>query len=865
MNRSAVLFALVSLAATTFLFQPTHAADVAPQVAKTTAVWKPFGSYDPLERQVRLADALIDRGLAELAVEELAEISDEELQGATPSNRALYGVASIRATLETARLTSREDRENVARTLASIREKLAVAVGAETANFELALVRAYYALGVLAIESGAEDEAAPYLGTATDLAKNAVGALPNDVAKPFLYWHAKATLARRDDPNRFAQAEKVAAALERSSARTRDEYYFYARLLLIESAREQGASESASQRIAETLDALSAVAQNQDAPFEIAVGLAAEETKALVAEGKLDEAVRTAARNSDLLDAPYPPNRGRYVDKLLDLFADLELTRVKTFWVAVKNAPEGKDDDLPTNLPNKEALVDAARLAASELRSNVQRSRASLFANAAGQASGDWLAIQTAAEENFRIGAWDDAIAGYDRAAQEADASGAANDAFRLRGVAASVADKVCREKLFDQTNQKDSVAWEQDARRRFEELARSNPEDKLAPSFYLLALEHAQNAGEEEHVLNKLRLDYLTLFPDAENRAEYALDLARRLLASADYDGAEIALDAIPSDASVLPDALETERVLYKNRVAQTPETSPFITTIVRLLGKTAINAPDVASLDDLSAAIVALAQTVSKSELSQNDSLVLDLIVELALDDDAHNDAKFAAALDDLLDAWEERVSAVSTVAKIRSYRLSLAVDTKSPQEIVAIFNSVDGSSSTAALDALDRLVSFADQAQGETRKRLAQFALDSIDKLRVDKTQADRVAVVKADALRLIGQGQEALRLYASQLKKDAKNARVLKGLALLLSNQTDAKALELAVKYWSDYADLNPDASPEWWNAKEKCVEIYCKLGKKDQAEKMLKTLWLTRTDPSDPNRKARWEKTIKAAR
>ena len=142
---------------------------------------------------------------------------------------------------------------------------------------------------------------------------------------------------------------------------------------------------------------------------------------------------------------------------------------------------------------------------------------------------------------------------------------------------------------------------------------------------------------------------------------------------------------------------------------------------------------------------------------------------------------------------------------------------------------------------------------------------FSFDSTAKISVDKENADRVAIVQADALRLLGRRQESLNLYAKQLKKDPKNARVLKGLATLLSTQADAKALDLAVKYWSDYADLAPDASPEWWNAKEKCVEIYCKTGKKDQAEKMLKTLWLTRTDPSDPNRKARWEKTIDAAR
>ncbi len=864
MIKHAAVSAAISIGLLTSVSAPVYSADASP-TSSSTVVWKPFASFDAFEQKLRLANALIDRGLAELAVEELADISEEEALNATRTNRALYGLVSIRAALETSRLTTSEGRADAAERIASVWERFGGEIDAETSGFALAFVRGFSALVLLASESGNDEECARYLDATTSLARAAVGALSKEDAKPFLYWHAKATLSRRGDPDRFKQAERVASALEKSSSATRDEYYFYARLLLVESAREQGAFEQASRRISETLDALAAAARKEDAPVEAAVGLVAEEVKTLTAEGKLDEAVVIAAQNVDLLDAPLPTDRGRYVDKLPDLFAELELTRVETFWKAAEKAPEGKEKDPPTNRFDKRALVDAARLAASTARTNVQRSRATLRANASGQVSGDWLAIQASAEESYRTGAWDDAIAGYDLASREASASGAEADSFRLRGTAAGVVDKVCRENLFEQTTNKDSVAWEQDARRRFEELALENPNDERAPSFYLLALEHASRAGEDESALNKLRLDYLKLFPNAPNRGVYALDLARRLLADANRDGVEAALDAIAADDSVLSDALELERSLYKSRRAQAPERSPFIPTAARLLRKTSgLDTTEIASLKELSDAIIERARTMSKSDFTEADSSILALIVELALDDDARQDAGFAAALDELLDAWEERSTDASTIAKIRSYRLSLAVDTKSPQEIVEIFNSVDGASSSS-LDALDRLVSFAEQAQDETRKRLARFSLDSIDKLAVDKADADRVVLVKADASRLSGESQEALRLYAGLLKKDRKNARVLKGLATLLSTQTDDKALALALKYWSDYADLQPDASPDWWNAKERCVEIYCKSGKKDQAEKMLKTLWLTRTDPSDPNRKDRWEKTIKTAR
>jgi hypothetical protein len=64
-------------------------------------------------------------------------------------------------------------------------------------------------------------------------------------------------------------------------------------------------------------------------------------------------------------------------------------------------------------------------------------------------------------------------------------------------------------------------------------------------------------------------------------------------------------------------------------------------------------------------------------------------------------------------------------------------------------------------------------------------------------------------------------------------------------------------------WSDAADLVPAGSPAWWDAKERVVEIYVRANRRDQARKMLRTLWLTRSDASDPNRRARWERLVGA--
>jgi hypothetical protein len=126
-------------------------------------------------------------------------------------------------------------------------------------------------------------------------------------------------------------------------------------------------------------------------------------------------------------------------------------------------------------------------------------------------------------------------------------------------------------------------MAWEREARRRFEELARENPNDALAPSFFLVALEHAQNANESDETLNALRLEYLTLFPNASNRGAFALDLARRFVDAEDYASAERALEGVAPDDPLFPYALEFERRIYNARAAQTPSESLFVDTTAR------------------------------------------------------------------------------------------------------------------------------------------------------------------------------------------------------------------------------------------------------------------------------------------
>ncbi len=813
------------------------------------AAWASPYSFNELEENMRFVEALLDRRLNALAEEELAKLDDAALTDASAALQSRYAENAIRALMESAKLTTEADRAQVAEKLETLRSRVP---DADAVSYELTYVRALYDLGALAAAAAQEDaseEATNYLTQAAAAARAAVERLDATEARPFLYWHIKATLADRADAQRFEKAEKRAAALAKSSQKKKDEYYFYALLLGVETAREQGDLKLAGERVSSTLDELN---NAPNAPVEIAVGLVSEETKLLLAEGKNVDAIKTAVQDVDLLGAPLPEDQGRYADRLLDLFSERNYTRAKLFRTEAADAPDESDDAAISDMPTKKALLEAAKLSTSELRSNVWRALASLQTQALGDAIDDWNAIEASAQERYRNAELSAALTEYDRAAEAAEEAGQADDAYRLRSTAAAIVDKICRDKDAAAPSDKSEAQWNAEAKTRFLELAKERPENELSSSFYLLALERATKAEEDA-----MRAEYLTLFPEAPNRALFALDLARQRFTANDVQGAQAALDYIaPNDAN-FADALALERSIYE--AGANDETS-YVSTLDRALNKAsfadATQADDIATLAQR---LTACANALSAKTPTDADKALLAFIFEISLQNDARKSSELAEALEAVLDSWEKNDR--GSLAQIGSFRLSLAVDTKTPEELTRLLGSLDDLDSGAVVDALDKILLFAETAQQSSKTRLAQFALDSLVKLGGKDARSN---ILKADALRMLGKSQDALNLYAAQYKKDAKNARAIRGIATLLAARSDAKTLEQSVKYWSDLADLYPAGTPEWWDAKERCVEVYCKVGKTEQAKKMLKTLWLTRSDPTDPGRKARWERVIAAA-
>ena len=766
----------------------------------------------------------------------------------------------------------------------------------------------------------ATSDESPLLLAAFETSVALVRRLPPESGRPFVYLSAKTLLARadaisktnaNDDAKRlYQQATTAANALCADADKRRDAAdYFFARLLLVEAARRQGDVATATRLIGATLDD-AAKAPNADdaAARELAVALVAEEIRLLSLESKPLDAAQLASTDDDLLRRPTAPGPARFADRFFDVFADRDLARVGAFATAAgalsdSKTPVANDatsgDSATSNAPTitaKDAL-DAARQAADRLPNAFWRTRASLLLRETSVETADWRTIETLAEERFRANDWEGAVREYDRAGAEATAAGADADAFRLAATAAGIVDKILRDKLFEsgELSSSDADFWRRDAARRFEEAARSRPADELAPQLFLLALERVEEAAND--VSNRpdaatvsdaesLRRDYLSLFPTATNRGAFANESARRALATSNFDAAAFYLEAVSNADPALATTLELiaeldearrdAALINKDATAVDAELAAIFADSARLLlAKISGATPDPpasnAAQTPLAARVSDVAQNLTPQNATASDDAVLTRLFELPRPARIVADAETVAALETLLDRWETSLADADADRAafqnaLRASRLALRLDAGQIDAVTRDLAELERSTRSAGLETLERLLIFAEKSDSETQIQIGNAALAALDGQTGQtgqnaKTTQDKRSLVRARALRLAGKTQESLTLFAQIRRKDPKNLAATRGIAEILTAQNDPKALDQAIRYWSDAADLVPPGSPEWWDAKERVVEIYVRTNRRDQARKMHRTLWLTRSDPSSPGRRARWERLV----
>ena len=840
--RSSLVFAALFAASTLLCARLAIADESVP-----TAQWNAF-STSPTRLALDVAEELLSRGAYPLAERKLDEARDAlaEEPDAADAERLRYGTLALRSALQSVDVAAPQGRAALAERVDAIRRVAEKgesdffldppSLSEDARNYALALVKTLYEVGTLEL---LDADRSPSLERAITLSKDMARALPKRDARPYLYWLAKGTLAYPAAPNRLATAEKFVAALEKASESSRDEFWFFSQPLLIAIARESGDYQLASKRVAQALQALK---ETPDAPREIAVALVSQEALLLEAEGKRDDAILQASKDVDLLASPFVKDLKRWDAIFYNVYDELLFVKASLCWRGVPDAPTKDEKELGAAALDKETLAAEAQSATKALRSNPLRALSGQFAAEAGAQAQDWATLETVAQNLFREEKYDDAIAAYDRAAESAALGSSPDEAYRLRCVAAAVANKAFET---DRT-----PARADNSSRRFLEIARERPAEDSSRVFFLAALERLEELGKSDF---PLRYEYLTLFPSAPDRASYAVKLANRAIDEGNFDAARQALDCVDANA---PDA-ELDAALLLERALLAADASPdaLCVALARILDK--ISPATSTSAPSLSALAGRLNKTPSSKTRGEKRTLLA--FFSLALEEGACADPLFSKSAKAFLDAENERADDAQDRAQIDALRLSLAISSGDAERVEELTRG-SNATETASVATLQGALDLAQKAQGDARLKLAQFVLDTLNARPADFKNHDGT-ILRANALRLLDRGQESLNLFAAALRERPKDPEVALGIARLLSAQKDEAALRRALPYWSDVAAARASGSKEWWDAKEETFMTYLKLGERDQCEKLLKTLWLTRDDPSDPNRRRRWERAL----
>ncbi|MDO5309456.1 MAG: hypothetical protein Q4G03_08185 [Planctomycetia bacterium] len=868
-RRVALAIALLLLYAA-FNFLPTFA----QQDATTRAQWRADLPHTDVARPYALVDALLDRGLTPLATEELAPLENALRQSPAPNSDEVLVFARVaaRCAMHNANLATSDQRDACAQRLGELLSLVAkdqnpqtlatlAATSAYARLLALQLTRDYYTLGALEYEAqqSRADVADAWLDAAFNLSKALAQTLAQDDARIFLYWSARAALAKRSDAQRCDVAERLAKALANASKERADQFYFFALLLMVDVALENGDLTLVSKRIDATLKALEQ-AQTQNPPREIAVALVAQEANLLQLEGKLADASRQVVSDVDLLDAQLPPQERRFANLFYDPFEALYFMRAKILW---RRALE--DDSLDE--AQRDAMRQDARSALDNLHSQLWKARAAMLALDVAASAEDWKSLQTVAEQAYRNGELWLALQSYDRAWNLAQTQNAEDDAYRLRSLAAGLADKICRDNYLQNAkiaDAPDASEFREQTAERLEQLAKLFPQKENAPNFYRLALLYLEEDGALDY---QRRIEFLKLFPNAPQRPELAIELARYACEQSAYDYAQEALDLLGDPNYKPQNQTQLELAIFKSRTASLPSHAQrqafALLTAVRLLDKSVLPDDHNANVQALTAAIQDALQRLLQENATaqpQTQFYALQAVATLALDGDLPR-TLFNSILDALLALYDQPDTSLQTRTTLVSYALAIALELDEPDTLDALLQRFHNQSGALDLQTLAALIDFAENAPEKTRRNIGEFVNDALN----DLPDSTRLQLARADALRLLGQDQDALNLYA-KLRNDAQedvSLRAVRGLARLLAARSGQKEAQMALKFWEQIVAKEIVDSPQWWDAQEECIKLEIRLGQSADASKRARALWLTHQDPSDPERKERWNRIINA--
>ncbi len=212
----------------------------------------------------------------------------------------------------------------------------------------------------------------------------------------------------------------------------------------------------------------------------------------------------------------------------------------------------------------------------------------------------------------------------------------------------------------------------------------------------------------------------------------------------------------------------------------------------------------------------------------------------------------ARWASESDD--PAWTNtfgllRVAALAAEGKREAARAILdQIVFKRPSEILAL---------------LDQLESYSMSADPVRRKDLGLLRLSLVGRVanQLNQLTADQQQAIyrsNARALDDVGETAEAVRLYAELVKRYPDDPAIQEEYAALLAGRSDTVSLEAALRQWREVERRAKPGSPLWFRAKYATADLHRRLGRPDQARKILSLVEILHPTMGGPPMRKRFE-------
>ncbi len=569
---------------------------------------------------------------------------------------------------------------------------------------------------------------------------------------------------------------------------------------------------------------LAAIAE-QNPPPPVALRARAERIRLALAEGHLPEALTAAAEGRELAGQVSP---------------QLDLARLEAFLAAWRKALSERNEADARKWQEQATL--ASRLIEQVYGPYWRHLAGMLLADqvhSAADGSGNARLMIEAADDLYRGGRIDDALAGYDRAAALAVRQGERTTAFDAGYKAAAIEHARNRHA---------------EALRRFRELAAKDTAHPQAAEAHLLAVHHAaqlaRDGDADADALDAyaaLLAEHLEHWPAGPTADETRLRLGRVEEHRRQWQPAIAAYRGISPEYAEYPRVLDALARCYREWLGQFQAEGKPTTDVAR------------EAAGWFESLILQAGGVLPQSwTLAQRNAALAAAELRLTHTDDgfARAAALLHAALDQRGDASPEWISAAESLLVF-----ALAGEGRR-REAAETLARLSGGPPAQLLGTLDGLARAGRQATPDVRRELAALQLQTIALIQsrwndLDPKQQRRVGRLHAQALADAGRTADALAAYAELAQSQPDDAAIQESYAALLSEQTDATSQRLALARWRAIEKRTPPNTERWYLAKYEIAQLHLRQGRADQAAKMIDLLELLHPELGGPAMKARF--------